>query len=65
MKTFDLKKQLKHLYQPSAKQFSIVDVPPMNFLMVDGSGDPNTSTEFAAAIEALYGVSYALKFVVK
>ena len=65
MKTLDLKKQLKHLYQPSAKQFSIVDVPPMNFLMVDGSGDPNTSAEFAAATEALYGVSYALKFGIK
>ena len=65
MKTLDLKKQLKHLYQPSAKQFSIVDVPPMNFLMVDGSGDPNTSAEFAAATEALYGVSYGLKFGVK
>ncbi len=65
METLDLKKQLKHLYQPSAKQFSMVDVPPLNFLMVDGSGDPNTSAEFAAATEALYGVSYGLKFGVK
>ena len=65
MKTLDLKKQLKHLYQPSAKQFSIVDVPSMNFLMVDGSGDPNTSAEFQAATEALYALSYGLKFGVK
>lgn len=65
MKTIDLKKQFKHLYQPSAKQFSIVDVPPMNFLMIDGSGDPNTSAEFQAATEALYALSYALKFGVK
>lgn len=65
MKTLDLKKKLKHLYQPSAKQFSLVDVPSMNFLMVDGSGDPNTSAEFAAATEALYGLSYGLKFGVK
>lgn len=65
MKTLDLKKQFKHLYQPSAKQISVVDVPPMNFLMVDGSGDPNISAEFQAATEALYALSYALKFGVK
>jgi len=65
MQKLDLKKQFKHLYQPSAKQFSIVDVPPMNFLMVDGAGDPNTSAEFAAATEALYALSYGLKFGVK
>ncbi|MFB0551290.1 MAG: GyrI-like domain-containing protein, partial [Nitrososphaeria archaeon] len=42
-----------------------VDVPEMNFLMVDGKGDPNTSQEYKDAIEALYPVSYALKFMVK
>lgn len=64
MKT-DLKKELKHLYNPSARQVAIVDVPEMNFLMVDGSGDPNTSQEYKDAIEALYAVSYALKFMIK
>ena len=65
MQKLDLKKQFKHLYQPSAKQCSIVDVPPLNFLMIDGSGDPNTSQDYQAALEALYAVSYALKFGVK
>jgi hypothetical protein len=65
MLKLDLKKQFKHLYQPSAKQFSIVDVPPLNFLMIDGAGDPNTSTDFQAAMEALYAMSYTLKFSVK
>ena len=37
----------------------------MNFLMIDGSGDPNTSQSFQDAIEALYAVSYKLKFMVK
>ena len=46
MITIDLRKQLKHLYQPSAKQFSIVDVPPLNFLMIDGAGNPNTSQDY-------------------
>src|SRR5512147_1301291 len=65
MTTLDLRKQLKHLYQPSAKNLSIVEVPPMNFLMIDGTGDPNTSQEFKDALEALYGMSYTLKFGVK
>lgn len=65
MEKMDLKKTLKHLYQPSAKEIVCVDVPEMNFLMVDGEGDPNTSQSFSDAIEALYPVSYTLKFMVK
>ena len=65
MEAIDYKKTLKHLYQPSAKEVIEVVVPPMNFLMVDGSGDPNTSLEYQQAIEALYGTAYAIKFMVK
>ncbi len=65
MPTIDLRKQLKHLYQPSAKQFSVVDVPSMNFLMIDGAGNPSTSQDFQEALEALYGLAYTLKFGVK
>lgn len=61
----DFKRELKHLYNPSTKEVTAVDVPPMNFLMIDGSGDPNTSQEYKRAIEALFGLSYALKFMVK
>ena len=61
----DLKKELKHLYAPSAEEPAIVDVPEMDYLMVDGHGDPNTSPEFQDAIEALYGVSYTMKFAAK
>jgi hypothetical protein len=43
MSKLDLKKENKKLYNPSAKEVSIVDVPEMNFLMIDGEGDPNTS----------------------
>jgi hypothetical protein len=64
MKT-DFKKTLKHLYQPSAKEFEVVDVPPMQFLMIDGHGDPNTAQEYKNAVEALYAVSYQLKFMSK
>jgi hypothetical protein len=61
----DLKKELKHLYNPSAKQVSVVDVPPMCFLMVDGAGDPNVSAEYEAAVKVLYSLSYTLKFGLK
>jgi hypothetical protein len=65
MEKIDFKKQMKDLYQPSAKEVVVVEVPEMNFLMVDGKGDPNTSQSYTEAIEALYAVSYALKFMVK
>ena len=65
METVDLKKELKYLYHASAKEVVQVDVPAMNFLMVDGEGDPNTSEAYADAIEALFAVSYTVKFMVK
>ncbi len=61
----DFKKELKHLYGPSKKEFSVVDVPPMNFLMIDGHGDPNDNPDFQEGMEALYGVAYTIKFALK
>jgi hypothetical protein len=58
----DFKKTLKHLYQPKTKDFVLVEVPEMQFLMVDGHGDPNTAKEYQDALEALYAVAYKLKF---
>ncbi len=65
MEKIDFKKELKHLYQASNKAVVEVDVPRMNYLMVDGQGDPNTSQAYADAIEALFAVAYTLKFMVK
>ena len=65
MEKLDLKKSLKYLYEPSAKDFSVVDVPEMNFLMIDGYGNPNTSAEYAASLQALYSAAYTLKFMIK
>ena len=64
-KKVDLRKELRHLYNPSAKKVVEVEVPEMRFLMVDGEGDPNTSAAYKEATEALYALSYALKFAVK
>jgi len=60
----DYKAQLKHLYKPSAKRVDALDVPAMQYLMVDGAGVP-ASDSYTAAIEALFTVSYTIKFMVK
>jgi len=65
MQKLDLKKQWKHLYQPKPGTLVEVDVPPLTYLMVDGHGDPNTSAAFQQAVEALYSLSYTLKFSLK
>src|SRR5487761_1936373 len=65
MEKVDFKKDFDYLFKPSSKEFSIVKVPPLKYLMVDGEGDPNTSPEYVKAIEALYSVSYTLKFMSK
>jgi hypothetical protein len=60
----DMRKQLRALYD-APREPMLVEVPPMNFLMIDGSGDPNGSEEYRQAMEALFGLSYTLKFKVK
>ena len=56
----DFKKEQKELYQPKTAP-SVINVPKMTFIAVDGKGDPNTSAKYTAAIEVLYGLSYAIK----
>ncbi len=69
MKTLDLKKDLKYLYAPSARKVETVRVPRLQFAMIDGAIEkgqaPGTSPGFAEATQALYGISYALKFMLK
>lgn len=65
MKKIDFKKEFGRLYFPSATEVVVVDVPAMNFAMVQGAGNPNTTPAFQEAIEALYGVSYTLRFGLK
>ncbi|MEY9864581.1 hypothetical protein ABH935_010240 [Catenulispora sp. GAS73] len=60
----DFKKTLDS-YRAKAGQFRVVEVPPMTYLMIDGHGDPNSSQEFADALQALYPVAYKLKFASK
>ncbi len=64
MSKVDFKKTLKQFYIPP-KEFVIVDLPEMQFVMVDGHGDPNTAQEYQDAVEALYAVAYKMKFISK
>ncbi|MBA3015455.1 MAG: GyrI-like domain-containing protein [Proteobacteria bacterium] len=65
MGKIDYKKELKHLYKPLSKKVEIVDVPQLNFLMIDGLGDPINSQSFQDAVEALFSLSYTIKFIIK
>lgn len=64
MEKINYKKKLQHLYKPSVKEVEIVEVPQMNYLMIDGDGGPNHPT-FQNAIEVLFPLSYTLKFMIK
>jgi len=59
-KAIDYKKEYKDLYMPKDKPV-LIDVPSMNFIMVDGNGDPNNNPGFQQAIKLLYGLSFTIK----
>ncbi|MDH7487546.1 MAG: GyrI-like domain-containing protein [Anaerolineae bacterium] len=69
MNKLDLRKELKHLYAPSPGKVEVVEVPEFQFAMIDGriepGKEPGTSPAFQEALEALYGISYTLKFMSK
>lgn len=64
MDKIDFKKTLAS-YKAKHGEFSIVDVPEYQYLLVDGHGDPNISQDFKNAILTLYPLSYKLKFASK
>ena len=64
MKKLDLKQVFRDLYRARADDAVLVEVPRMKFLMVDGQGDPRAE-DYQQAVAALYGVAYALKFMLK
>jgi hypothetical protein len=69
LKTLDLKTQFKYLYTPSAKKVEIIQVPCLQFAMIDGAIEkglePGKSPAFGEATQALYSISYTLKFMLK
>jgi len=65
MTTATLGTERQQLYKASAREPKFVRVPEIGFVMIDGHGDPNTSAEYADAIQGLYSLSYTLKFALK
>ncbi len=58
---FDYKKEYKEFYMPKNKP-GIVDIPPMNYLAVRGSGNPNEEgSEYKQSIGLLYGIAFTIK----
>ncbi|MBK7104775.1 MAG: GyrI-like domain-containing protein [Ignavibacteriae bacterium] len=64
MDKIDFKKTLKNLYNAKLTE-EIIDVPEMLFLTIDGKGNPNTSEDYKNAVEALFSLSYTIKFMIK
>lgn len=65
MTALDLKKTLKHLYAPPVGKVSLVDVPPLQVLAIDGKGNPNTAPRYVQAVQALYALSYGIRAISK
>ena len=64
METLDLKKRYSALYKPSASVPTLVEVPPLRFLMLDGIGGVG-EPDFQLSMGALYGLAYPVKFSAK
>ncbi len=64
MDTLDLRRDLALLYR-ARREPVLVDVPELTCLMVDGRGDPNTSEDYRRAVEALFTLSWTLRFALK
>ena len=64
MTKVDLKRELRGLYRASRTP-TLVEVPELRFLMIDGHGDPNTSAAYRDAVSALFSVAYAARFALK
>lgn len=64
MDKLDLRKTHKDIYA-ARREPSLVEVPALMTLAIEGEGDPDSSPRFAEATSALYSVAYTLKFAMK
>ncbi len=61
----DYKKELKKLYNASKNEVEVIEAPKMNYIMIDGEGNPNETPWFAEAVSALFSTAYTIKFMIK
>ncbi len=64
MAKLDYRKLLHPLYKPGDEP-GMVEVPNLNYLMIDGKGNPNTSPIYSEAVSALYKFAYAIRFTMR
>jgi hypothetical protein len=57
----DLKSELYEIFDATTKEIQFVNVPKLQFLMIDGEGNPNSDESYQNAVECLYSVSYTLE----
>ena len=65
MTKYDIKRDLKQFYGAKNTTWQLVEVPGQQFIAIEGQGDPNTSSEYAEAVEGLFSVAYTIKFASK
>ena len=65
MAKIDYRKEFGDWYTASTSKPKLVMLPVLNYLMIDGKGDPNTALEYQQAVEAIYPVAYGIKFKIK
>ncbi len=65
MKKVDLLKDLGNLYKASPQEVTFLEMPELSYLMIDGQGDPNTSSTYQNSVQVLYSLAYAIKFNIK
>ena len=63
--TFDYKKEYKEYYLPKNKPV-LVSIPRMNYIAINGHGDPNDEKgEYKDALSLLYSIAFTLKMSYK
>ncbi len=65
MRTIDYREELRHLLDAPADTGTLVEVSPMNFLMINGAGPTETGDNFPHSLEALLLTSFVIKHSVK
>ena len=61
----DFKKEYKDLFSARLGKIEVIEVPALNYIKIDGKGDPNESESFQQSTEALYSLSYTLRSMLK
>jgi hypothetical protein len=60
----DLREEMKRYYQPPREEVQVIRIPKMQFVMIDGEGEP-AGKRFQEAVGVAYGLAYTIKFDAK